>query len=203
MISRSTPQVVIGRGYENLQRASILLNLYGRQAVQHKHNFLQSSRLSLHRTAWQPYRLSKRDALHINISYPRKDQFVKICQKLLSFWWRLKNSVFLIRPFWNCFSKKNFFLLHSNLNQSQMGATKPQNQTKSTKSLQVSSSSSLLLNIEFWFAVRSFSVKHKSQAWPPLENACPIALIALFQKHKYFYSMVSGSYNWGRSAQNN
>ena len=38
--------------------------------------------------------------------------------------------------------------------------------------LQVSSSSSLLFNIEFWSAVRttSFSVRDRSHEWPPLEN---------------------------------
>jgi hypothetical protein len=38
--------------------------------------------------------------------------------------------------------------------------------------LQVSSSSSLLFNIEFWSAVRitSFSVRHRSHVRPPLEN---------------------------------
>ena len=38
--------------------------------------------------------------------------------------------------------------------------------------LQVSNSSSLLFNIEFWSAVRivSFSVRHRSHARPPLEN---------------------------------
>jgi hypothetical protein len=38
--------------------------------------------------------------------------------------------------------------------------------------LQVSSSSSLLFNIEFWSALRitSFSVRHRSHVRPPLEN---------------------------------
>ena len=45
--------------------------------------------------------------------------------------------------------------------------------------LQVSSSSSLLFNIEFWSAIRiaSFSLRHRSHARPPLENAWPLALI--------------------------
>ena len=43
--------------------------------------------------------------------------------------------------------------------------------------LQVSNSSSLLFNIEFWSAVRitSFSVRHRSHARPPLENGWPLA----------------------------
>ena len=42
--------------------------------------------------------------------------------------------------------------------------------------LHVSSSSSLLFDIEFWSTVRikSFSVRHRSHARPPLENACPL-----------------------------
>ena len=68
--------------------------------------------LSLHRTAWQPHRLSKMDALRINWSYSPKDQFVKFWQKLLSFWWWLKNSVFLSRPFWNFFLKFFYFVLN-------------------------------------------------------------------------------------------
>ena len=45
--------------------------------------------------------------------------------------------------------------------------------------LQVSSSSSLLFSIVWGFSVRmtSFSVKHKSQDWLPLENAWPRAFI--------------------------
>ena len=45
--------------------------------------------------------------------------------------------------------------------------------------LQVSNSSSLLFNIEFWSAVRitSFSVRHRSHARPPLENGWPLALM--------------------------
>ena len=45
--------------------------------------------------------------------------------------------------------------------------------------LQVSSSSSLLFSIVWGFAVRitSFSVKHRSQDWLPLENAWPRAFI--------------------------
>ena len=41
--------------------------------------------------------------------------------------------------------------------------------------LQVSNSSLLLFNMVFWSSVNitSFSVRHKSQALPPLENACP------------------------------
>ena len=62
-----------------------------------------SSKLSLHRTAWWPLRLSKMDALRINWSYSPKDQFMKFWWKLLSVWWWLKNSVFLSRPFWNFF----------------------------------------------------------------------------------------------------
>ena len=44
---------------------------------------------------------------------------------------------------------------------------------------QVSSSSSRLFNMVFWFAVKitNFSVKHRSQALLPLENACPLAFI--------------------------
>ena len=42
--------------------------------------------------------------------------------------------------------------------------------------LQVSSSSSLLFNIEFWSAVRIMSCSVR----PPLENACPLALIDHF-----------------------
>ena len=50
--------------------------------------------------------------------------------------------------------------------------------------LQVSSNSSLLFNIVFGSAVRimSFSVRHRSHALPPLENACPYALIDQFTK---------------------
>ena len=62
----------------------ILLNLYGHQAVRHKLCFLQktlkfifSSKLSLHRTAWRPCKLSKVDDLRINSSYSPEDQFVK------------------------------------------------------------------------------------------------------------------------------
>ena len=45
--------------------------------------------------------------------------------------------------------------------------------------LQVSSSSSLLFSIVWGFSVSitSFSVKHRSQDWLPLENAWPCALI--------------------------
>ena len=45
--------------------------------------------------------------------------------------------------------------------------------------LQVSTNSSLLFKIEFWSAIRipSFPVRHRSHARPPLENACPLALI--------------------------
>ena len=45
--------------------------------------------------------------------------------------------------------------------------------------LQVSSSSSLLFSIVWGFSVRmtSFSVKHRSQDWLPLENAWPRAFI--------------------------
>ena len=50
-------------------------------------------------------------SLH-NWSYSPKDQFVKFCRKLLSFWW------WLSWPFW--FFSKHFFLLHSYLNQSQI-----------------------------------------------------------------------------------
>ena len=78
------------------------------------------SKLSLRQTAWRSYGLSKMDALCINWYYSLKDQFVKFWRKLLSFWWWLKNSVFLSRPFWKFFcQKKIFFLLHSYLNQSQ------------------------------------------------------------------------------------
>ena len=91
-----------------MPRASILLRLYGCQAVRRKLNLLQktlkmhfSSKLSLHRTAWRPYRLSKIDALRIKWFYSPKDQFVKFWQKLLSFWWRLKNSVFLLHFYLN------------------------------------------------------------------------------------------------------
>ena len=48
-------------------------------------------KLSLHWTAWQPYRLSKMNALCINWSCLP----MKFWGKLLSFWWWLKNSVFL------------------------------------------------------------------------------------------------------------
>ena len=62
-------------------------------------------------TAWRPYKLSKINALCINWSYSPKDQFLKFWQKLLSFWWWLKNSVFLSRQFWkkNCQKKLFFF----------------------------------------------------------------------------------------------
>ena len=56
--------------------------------------------LSLRRTASRPHRLSHTNALRINQSYSPKDQSVKFWWKLLSFWWWLKNSVFLSRPFW-------------------------------------------------------------------------------------------------------
>ena len=50
--------------------------------------------------------------------------------------------------------------------------------------LQVSSSSSLLLNIEFWLVVRitSFSVRYRSHERPPLENGWPLALMNQFTK---------------------
>ena len=56
--------------------------------------------------------------------------------------------------------------------------------------LQVSISSSLLFNIEFWSAVRitSFSVRHRSHDRPPLENGCPLALIDQFTKWGIFLS---------------
>jgi len=45
--------------------------------------------------------------------------------------------------------------------------------------LQVSSSSSLLFNIVYGSAIKiaSFSLRHRSHARPPLENAWPLALI--------------------------
>ena len=48
--------------------------------------------------------------------------------------------------------------------------------------LQGSSSSSLLFSIEFWSAVRitSFSVRQRSHARPPLENACPVVMLKFF-----------------------
>ena len=56
--------------------------------------------------------------------------------------------------------------------------------------LQVSSSSSLLFNIEFWSAVRitSFSVRHRSHVQLPLENGWPLALIDQFTKWGIFLS---------------
>ena len=40
----------------------------------------------------------------------------------------------------------------------------------------------VLFNIVFWSALRimSFSVRHRSHAWPPLEKACTLALIDHF-----------------------
>ena len=96
-------------------RASILLNLYGHQTVRRKLNLLQkplkmhfSCKLSLHRTAWQPYRLSHIDALRINQSYYSKVQSVKVWWKLLSFWQRWKTQFFWVSHF-DFFSKKDFF----------------------------------------------------------------------------------------------
>ena len=67
------------------------------------------SKLSLHRTVWRPHKLSEMDALRINWSYLPKDQFLKFWQQLLSFWWWLKNSVFLSWPFWKKISRIFFF----------------------------------------------------------------------------------------------
>jgi hypothetical protein len=57
--------------------------------------------------------------------------------------------------------------------------------------LQVSSSSSLLFNIELWSAVRitSFSVRHRSHDRPPLENGWPLALIDQFTKWGIFWEI--------------
>ena len=83
---------------------------YGRQAVWSKINLLHIGWL-----------LSKTNSLRINWSYSPEDHFLKFWRKLLYFWWWLKNSVFLSRPFWKIFVEKYFFLLHSYfLNQSQI-----------------------------------------------------------------------------------
>ena len=74
-------------------RALILLNLYGHQDVWHKlkkglkhKKCIFSSKLSLCLTAWQPYRLSKINALHINWSYSPKDQSLKFLPKNIENW---------------------------------------------------------------------------------------------------------------------
>ena len=72
-----------------------------------------SSKLTLCRTAWQPYRLSHINALRINLSYSPKDQSLKFWQKN----WELvilKNS----RPFFLFLSFKKKFLLRPHENHS-------------------------------------------------------------------------------------
>ena len=58
-----------------------------------------SSKLTLCRTAWQPYRLSHINALCINLSYSPKDQSLKFKKKCIGNWWIWKTQFFWVSHF--------------------------------------------------------------------------------------------------------